>query len=529
MTIPDIHREVLPIVSRLALLRDVTGARPSIASAEPASTGTEHYVSTRAEWIALTDNISTAFNDGDTIIIEDGEYDDWDLTFIRGRDVQNALIKPQTYLGVTFSGNTTFRSTGKTKWWGFNVDKGGSGSGADASFMIAGGDGITTGHECEFIGFTLTGGGSSANDIMFDIRANDCVVQDCTFNQCNARVWNVTVVTPPGSGLTPTGFHAHHNTTNGSTGAIKWMGCGGGIWDDWNDPYDGFSTSALIEFNYVQDWLGNAEIGGFKASDNVFRFNYFRNSGDSGARMNVRTGHRNVFYGNFFQGSKIGFGSQGDDNVFMFNHVTATNLFDDRVGFQIACDHGDEVGPEGRDIPSVRAIYRYNILDGYYWGYTPGNGKDPINALPSDCEIDNNFWLTRPGDQAFVEFTNSNYEFPEGTPITQAAMEAVNTINLTTPVAAASFDPPFWLDDESTSSVSSSSSVSSRTLSSSSQTMSTSSSSTSSESSSSSSESSSQWSSSSQTMSTSSSSSESSSQWSSSSQTNSTSSSSGIT
>jgi hypothetical protein len=421
------------------VLESTTGAR---TQTEPPSTGTVHTVTSVAEWNALVDSASSPVAFGDTIEFAAGTYD-MSTTYMRIY-ASGVLVKPASGASVTLQ---TYSETGQIyilasdiTWYGFTFE------GDGEIFQIIGDNAARDGRNL-FYGNTFNGCGNNAqpNNIIFDNRSSNNEFRDNTYISCGARVVNMTVTAPPGTSPTPENAHFHHNTVTGimASSVAKLMGCGGGVWQDWNAPYSGWSTKAIIEYNRIDGWNGNAEIGAFKASDNIFRYNYITNSGATGGRMNVRQGGGNLYYGNHMDGCKIAFASNGDGNRFIFNYVGSDAA---GTGFALATDSGDETLPIGRETPATNNVISHNVLDGFFQSYTPTRkAGGQLNALCTGNQITDNYWI----------FPTTPTYTPGTTGITESELQVVNTIsieNYTSIVAAKTIDggtccglqAPYW-------------------------------------------------------------------------------------
>jgi len=265
---------VLPIDPE-DLLRHVGARRVK----PPPNRGTVHTVATAERFSFLVDDTSSPLQRGDTIAFAAGTYD-LGTVYVRGR-AAGCLVKPEDGAGVEFTGRTAIHVFAPDMdWHGFRA------SVTTPTLMKFGSDSRTVGHNSVIRGWNCN---DSRAGILFDVRADDVEICDCTFANVDARVLAIVCITPPGTVPTPQRCHFHNNTVGPTKPGSrkKWMGCGGGVWHDWNPPYDGFSTKALIECNLIQGWLGNAEWFGLKSSDNLCRLNYFQDSGEAGGRINV--------------------------------------------------------------------------------------------------------------------------------------------------------------------------------------------------------------------------------------------------
>lgn len=390
-------------------LKALTGRRPGLP--EPPSGGMVHQVSTVEEFANLV-RTGGPLSPGDTIEFQPGQYDLGGI-ILRG-DAAGVLIKPANGLHAAEITNTTvlLSAAPDVVWWGFLY------TGVGPFISLRGDGGPLRADRNEFYDFRFQDSGGVGNIILFDVRTNDVEIHDNEFIRCGNRLWNGTVSQPPGQSPTPERMHVHHNSIVGIKDGTspKLMGMGGGVWQDWNGQNNGWSTKAVIEYNYIEGWLGNAEIGGFKASDNVFQYNYITGSGATGGRLNVRAGHNNRFFGNYIDDVKIGFGVQGTNNIFQYNFVSGDGA---ATGVALSMDSGDEnVVSVGRNGSSDDTTVTCNLFtNGFLWTHcaTTG-GKRPINGLPMGNAIADNWWI---GDRT-PTYTDC------ATPVTEAELGAVN-------------------------------------------------------------------------------------------------------
>lgn len=163
-------------------------------------------------------------------------------------------------------------------------------------------------------------------------------------------------------------------------------------------PHADSSSGTLIQHNLFERTNGEVETISLKSSDNVVRFNTFRQVVGT---VTLRQGHRNKVLGNYFFGDNVR--NTGGIRVTGTGHLIANNLMQDLGGF-----HGGGIVFICGNDPSMRAAYHQvlntviahnTLIDirGALIKFDGACGKNRQKKLAQEMHIINNLLINTVG------------------------------------------------------------------------------------------------------------------------------------
>lgn len=157
-------------------------------------------------------------------------------------------------------------------------------------------------------------------------------------------------------------------------------------------------TNNVVEYNLFDNCDGENEIITVKTSNNIFRYNTFKNSMGS---LSFRLGSNNQAYGNYFYGEGAS-ASWSDDNyqtggirAYGSGHLIYDNYMENLTGtswrLPILIDSGDtsdSTGADSHETPSNISVTNNTIVDSVGGGIHIGSGN--YGNVPYNISIDDN-------------------------------------------------------------------------------------------------------------------------------------------